>query len=75
MFASDVTMWLLDTDHVSLILRNELQVKQALGVRIADTAVSIIRLQEVFNGWVGKLNQPKESSSARHADCINCPFK
>ncbi len=54
-------MWLLDTDHVSLILRNELQVKQALGVRIADTAVSIITLQEIFNGWVGKLNQPKDT--------------
>jgi tRNA(fMet)-specific endonuclease VapC len=62
MFASDVTMWLLDTDHVSLILRNELQVKALLAEHIADTAVSIITLQEVFNGWVSKLNEPKDTT-------------
>jgi tRNA(fMet)-specific endonuclease VapC len=51
-------MWLLDTDHVSLILRKDLKVKAALVQRAPDTVVGIITLQEVFNGWIGSLNQP-----------------
>jgi tRNA(fMet)-specific endonuclease VapC len=51
-------MWLLDTDHVSLILRKDLKVKAALAQRAPDTMVGIITLQEVFNGWIGSLNQP-----------------
>jgi tRNA(fMet)-specific endonuclease VapC len=53
-------MWLLDTDHVSLALREDIKVKTTLARCAADTAVGIITLQEVFNGWVGRLNQPND---------------
>ena len=51
-------MWLLDTDHVSLILRQDRKVKAALAQHAPDTRVGIITLHEVFNGWIGSLNQP-----------------
>jgi tRNA(fMet)-specific endonuclease VapC len=53
-------MWLLDTDHISLLLREDPQVKDRLMQNVQQTAVSIISLQEVFNGWIGSLNQSPE---------------
>ncbi|MGB3691208.1 MAG: hypothetical protein WBG70_20420 [Spirulinaceae cyanobacterium] len=48
--------YILDTDCVSLIFYNHPQI-------IAKTtqyqiAVTIITVQELFNGWVGKINDP-----------------
>lgn len=48
--------YILDTDHTSLILRNHPQV-------IANAShhsinVTIITVQELFNGWMGKINDP-----------------
>jgi tRNA(fMet)-specific endonuclease VapC len=53
-------MWLLDTDHVSLLLRQDPQVQVIFAQNVANTAVSIITLQEVFNGWIGSLNQSSD---------------
>jgi tRNA(fMet)-specific endonuclease VapC len=53
-------MWLLDTDHVSLLLRQDPQVEAMFARNVANTAVSIITLQEVFNGWIGALNQSSD---------------
>jgi tRNA(fMet)-specific endonuclease VapC len=58
MFASDVTMWILDTDHVSFILGGDRRVNDRLDQVKSAAAVTIITVQEVFNGWVGELNQP-----------------
>jgi tRNA(fMet)-specific endonuclease VapC len=52
-------MWLLDTDHVSLLLWNNPVVSERLDLAQSRAAVSIITVQEVFNGWVGQLNQPR----------------
>lgn len=49
-------LFILDTDHVSLILSRHSQV-----IMIAEqnqTAITIITVQELFNGWVGKINDP-----------------
>jgi tRNA(fMet)-specific endonuclease VapC len=58
MFAGDVTMWILDTDHVSFILGGDQRVNDRLDQVKSSAAVTIITVQEVFNGWVGELNQP-----------------
>jgi tRNA(fMet)-specific endonuclease VapC len=53
--------WILDTDHVSLMLRNNRAVTDRLDLVRSQTSVSIITVQEVFNGWVGQLNQPQNN--------------
>ncbi len=49
-------VYILDTDHVSLILRNHPQV--IAKASLYPIAVTIITVQELFNGWVGKINDP-----------------
>jgi tRNA(fMet)-specific endonuclease VapC len=51
-----VSRYILDTDHVSLILSNQHQVT-AKAVQY-EVAVTIVTVQELFNGWVGKINDP-----------------
>lgn len=51
-----MSLYILDTDHVSLILCNHHQV-------IANAAqhqvvITIITVQELFNGWIGRINDP-----------------
>lgn len=55
-----MSRWLLDTDHVSLILRGNQQVIQAAASRHPEVAISIITVQELFNGWVNRINQSKD---------------
>jgi tRNA(fMet)-specific endonuclease VapC len=57
--AGDVMAWILDTDHVSLVLWNNRKVIDRLDLVRLQASVSIITVQEVFNGWVGQLNQPQ----------------
>jgi tRNA(fMet)-specific endonuclease VapC len=49
-----VARYVLDTDHVSLILRNH----PGLGAIAEqyDCAVTIVTVQELFNGWAGRIN-------------------
>jgi tRNA(fMet)-specific endonuclease VapC len=52
-----MSLWVLDTDHVSLFLRGNPRVIARLSERPLQTVTTIITVQEVFNGWVGELNQ------------------
>ena len=52
-----MSLWVLDTDHVSLMLRGNLQVVARLNEKSSQAVTKIITVQEVFNGWVGELNQ------------------
>ena len=47
---------ILDTDHVSLILQNSPQV--ITNAAKHDISVTIVTVQELFNGWVGRINDP-----------------
>ncbi|MEG4420932.1 type II toxin-antitoxin system VapC family toxin [Microcoleus sp. LAD1_D5] len=47
---------ILDTDHVSLILQNSPQV--ITNAAKHEISVTIVTVQELFNGWVGKINDP-----------------
>ena len=51
-----MSRYILDTDHVSMILCNHPQVINNAQQHQAD--VTIITVQELFNGWVGKINDP-----------------
>jgi tRNA(fMet)-specific endonuclease VapC len=53
-----VRLRILDTDHVSLVLRGHPKVTACLGQLSAQTSTTIITVQEIFNGWMGELNQP-----------------
>jgi tRNA(fMet)-specific endonuclease VapC len=55
-----MSLWLLDTDTVSFVLSNHPLVNQRLAVVGDDAATSIITVQEVFNGWVGRINGSKK---------------
>jgi tRNA(fMet)-specific endonuclease VapC len=49
-------MFILDTDHISLWLRGNSLVR-AKAIRSAqEVTITIISVQEIFNGWVGRLN-------------------
>jgi tRNA(fMet)-specific endonuclease VapC len=47
---------ILDTDHVSLILQNSPQV--IANAAKHEISVTIVTVQELFNGWVGRINDP-----------------
>jgi tRNA(fMet)-specific endonuclease VapC len=49
-------VYILDTDHVSLILCNHPQV--TANASLYEIAVTIITVQELFNGWMGRINDP-----------------
>jgi tRNA(fMet)-specific endonuclease VapC len=49
---------ILDTDHVSLILQNNPQV--ITNAAKHEISVTIVTVQELFNGWVGRINDPSQ---------------
>jgi tRNA(fMet)-specific endonuclease VapC len=53
-------LYILDTDHVSLWLENHPEVRRKTAEFEADLAITIITVQELFNGWIGRLNHPDE---------------
>jgi tRNA(fMet)-specific endonuclease VapC len=53
-----VSRYILDTDHVSLILLNHPQVTATAAQE--QIAVTIVTVQELFNGWVGRVNDPSQ---------------
>jgi tRNA(fMet)-specific endonuclease VapC len=58
-----VSLLILDTDHVSLVLRGHPKVVAHLGKASVQTSTTIITVQEIFNGWMGELNQPNAQST------------
>jgi tRNA(fMet)-specific endonuclease VapC len=53
-----LSLYILDTDHVSLILSNHPQVTANAAQH--QIAISIITVQELFNGWMGRINDPSQ---------------
>jgi tRNA(fMet)-specific endonuclease VapC len=54
--------YVLDTDHISLFLGGQINVQARLRSEMAHTAITIVSVQEVFNGWVGRLNRADAES-------------
>ena len=53
-----MSLYILDTDHVSLILSNHPQVTSNAAQH--QIAISIVTVQELFNGWMGRINEPSQ---------------
>jgi tRNA(fMet)-specific endonuclease VapC len=56
-----MTLWILDTDTVSLFLEGNSLISKRAASRFPDVAITIISVQEIFNGWAGKINDPAQS--------------
>lgn len=57
-----MSLWVLDTDTVSLFIEgNPLTIERA-AARFPEVAITIITVQEIFNGWAGKINDPSQSN-------------
>jgi tRNA(fMet)-specific endonuclease VapC len=48
--------YILDTDHVSLILRGDQRVLDRVAQSGGETLTTVVTVQEVFNGWVVKIH-------------------
>lgn len=59
-----MSRWILDTDHVSLFLEGDRTVITKV-IQTSSVAITIITVQEIFNGWMGKLNDPSQASYRR----------
>ncbi len=55
-----MSLWLLDTDHVSLLLERHPQVSSRVTELGAEVVISIVTVQELFNGWVVRINSARE---------------
>lgn len=51
-----MSLWVLDTDHVSLLLERHPHISSRVVSVGEDVAISIVTVQELFNGWVVKIN-------------------
>lgn len=56
-----MTLKILDTDHVSLFLGGHPRVIAELNKTELNWAITVITVQEIFNGWIAELNQPNVS--------------
>lgn len=55
-----MSIWVLDTDRVSLLLERHPQVSRRVAEVGADVVISIVTVQELFNGWVVRINSAQE---------------
>ncbi len=58
-----MTLWILDTDHTSLFLAGNKSVIYQVAEHSDNIAITIITVQELFNGWNGKLNDPRQANN------------
>jgi tRNA(fMet)-specific endonuclease VapC len=55
-----MSQWMLDTDHVSLLLERHPFVSRRVSEVGAEVAISIVTVQELFNGWVVRINSARK---------------
>ncbi|WP_414564231.1 MULTISPECIES: type II toxin-antitoxin system VapC family toxin [unclassified Anabaena] len=55
-----MSLWVLDTDHVSLLLERHPQVSRRVVEVGSEVAISIVTVQELFNGWVVRINAARD---------------
>jgi tRNA(fMet)-specific endonuclease VapC len=49
--------YVLDTDHISLVLRREPLVSLRFRQEISALGITVISVQETYHGWTGKLSK------------------
>ena len=55
-----MSLWILDTDHVSLFLAGNKTIINQVSNHSDHVAITIITVQELFNGWNGKINNSRD---------------
>jgi tRNA(fMet)-specific endonuclease VapC len=56
--------WVLDTDHLSLFQRGHPSVRQRINqINFANTAITIVTLEEQMKGWLNIINKYNDRSS------------
>jgi tRNA(fMet)-specific endonuclease VapC len=55
--------WILDTDHASLFLAGNKAIVGVVDKHYKDVAITVVTVQELFNGWVGRLNNPTQAKN------------
>ncbi len=58
-----MSKWILDTDHASLFLAGNKSIIAAVAKHSNDVSITLITVQELFNGWVGRLNAPTQANN------------
>lgn len=61
--AEKMTSFILDTDHVSLWLRGNPSICEKTTQMSSNIFVTIVTVQELFNGWVVQINNPTEANN------------
>jgi tRNA(fMet)-specific endonuclease VapC len=57
-----MSLQILDTDHVSLLLNGHPEVIHRINqINPEDIAITIVTVQEIFNGWVIRINNPAQA--------------
>jgi tRNA(fMet)-specific endonuclease VapC len=58
-----MSQYILDTDHVSLWIRQNVSVRDRFEQSPSEVATTIVTAQEMFNGWVTLINVPDQSDN------------
>jgi tRNA(fMet)-specific endonuclease VapC len=58
-----MSLWVLDTDHLSLFLAGNQKVRDRIFLGSNNVALTIVTVQEVFNGWMSQINDPAQSEN------------
>lgn len=56
-----MTIWILDTDHVSHLLQGNKVVSSRVNRILPNLAITVVTVQEIFNGWIVKINSASPS--------------
>jgi tRNA(fMet)-specific endonuclease VapC len=55
-----MSLWILDTDHVSLLLERHPKISRRVAEVGSDISITVVTVQELFNGWVARINNATE---------------
>ncbi len=61
-----MSLWILDTDHASLFLSGNQSVIAQVAKHSSNIAITVITVQELFNGWIGRLNDHTQVNNLSH---------
>ena len=58
-----MTLFILDTDSASLFLAGNRQLIHRVTQEVPNVVTTIVTVQELFNGWAGRVNDPEEANN------------
>lgn len=58
-----MSLFVLDTDHISLWFRGHSSICAKAAQFSSDIAVTIVTVQELYNGWVVNINNPSSANN------------